>query len=151
MAKQNNQNNLLTALLYIVVGVLFCVFQDQIIGWILTVAGVAFIIDGILKVINKNTTNGLVEVLIGILIIVFGWTLLWVALLVFGVLIVINAVKDFSSSRKKTVDVLKLIVGLVVGVLLATNGFTTISWLFIVIGVVLIIEGILQLWPQLKK
>ena len=151
MAKQKNQNNLLTALLYIVVGALFCVFQDQIVGWILTAVGVVFIIDGIAKIVNKNVTNGIVQIVIGALIITFGWTLLWVALLVFGVLLIINCIQDYSKSRKSTTDLIRLIVGLIVGALLATNGFATISWLFVVIGVILIIKGVLQLLPQLKK
>ena len=146
MAKKSRktESSLLSALLYIVIGVLFCIFKDSIVNWILTVAG-------IVQVVNKQTQNGVINLLFGALIIVFGWLLLEVALVIFGVLLIISAVTDFAKSGKKGMDLLRLAITIIIGVLLATNGFAAISWVFIVIGVIFIIEGILLLIPYFKK
>ena len=153
MAKKSKktESNLLSALLYIVIGVLFCIFKDSIINWILTVAGIVLIIKGIVQVVNKHTQSGVINLLFGALIIVFGWLFLEVALVIFGVVLIISAVSDFSKSRKKGMDLLRLAITIIIGVLLATNGFAAISWIFIVIGVIFIIQGILLLIPSFKK
>lgn len=153
MAKKSKktESNLLSALLYIVIGVLFCIFKDSIINWILTVAGIVLIIKGIVQVVNKHPQSGIINLLFGALIIVFGWLFLEVALVIFGVVLIISAVSDFSKSRKKGMDLLRLAITIIIGVLLATNGFAAISWVFIVIGVIFIIQGILLLIPSFKK
>lgn len=153
MAKKSRktESSLLSALLYIVIGVLFCIFKDSIVNWILTVAGIVLIIKGIVQVVNKQTQNGVINLLFGALIIVFGWLLLEVALVIFGVLLIISAVTDFAKSGKKGMDLLRLAITIIIGVLLATNGFAAISWVFIVIGVIFIVEGILLLIPYFKK
>lgn len=144
-------NDLLLPVLYIVIGALFCIFKNQIVGWIMTIAGVLFIVNGIIQIVHKETKPGIINIVIGAVIIAFGWTLLWLAMLVFGVLLIISSVMNFLKGKKDVVAIVKLVVGVVIGALLVTSGFATNDWLFIIVGVILIVQGILYLIPLLKK
>ena len=53
MAKKSN-NELISALLYIILGVLLIVFKGATIGWAMTIAGIFFIVSGILDVARKK-------------------------------------------------------------------------------------------------
>mgnify|MGYP003307322745 FL=1 len=117
----------------------------------MTVAGVLFIVNGIIQIVNKKTKDGIINIVIGAVIIIFGWTLLWLAMLVFGILLTVSAVVNFLNGKKDLIATLKLVISVIIGVLLITNGFATIGWLFIVIGIILIIQGVLYLIPELKK
>ena len=120
-------NDLVLPLLYIVIGALFCILKDGVIGIIMTVAGVLFIVNGIIQVVNKKTKDGIINIIIGAVIIVFGWTLLWLAMLVFGILLTISAVVNFLNGKKDLIATLKLVISVVIGALLITNGFAAIG------------------------
>ena len=152
MKKKNKNNNVyLMPILYIVIGALFCVFKADVIGWIMTIAGVLFIVNGIIQIVHKEVTTGVINIVIGAVIITFGWTLLWLAMLVFGILLIVSSIVNYLDNKKNNVAILKLVISVIIGTLLITNGFATISWLFIAIGVILIVQGILYLIPIFKK
>ena len=90
MAKKNNTSNLISAILYILVGVLLIVFKSATLGWAMTIAGVIFIISGVIDLIKKNWMGGAVSLIIGISILVLGWTATKIVLLVLGILIAIG-------------------------------------------------------------
>ena len=46
MAQKKNQSNLVTAILYILVGLLLCILRDSILDIMFTIAGVIFIVLG---------------------------------------------------------------------------------------------------------
>ena len=53
MAKKSN-NELISAILYIILGVLLIVFKGATLGWAMTIAGIVFIVSGVLDVVRKN-------------------------------------------------------------------------------------------------
>ena len=151
MAKKSkvSDNNLLRALLYAVIGVLFCIFKGGILDVLLTIAGVLFIVYGIIECINKNILNAVVYIVLGALIIAGGWLFVEIVLVIFGALLIVSGIMDLGkvAKSKKTVNFLAPIVTIVVGVLLILSHWIgMLNWLFIVLGVMFIINAILLLF-----
>lgn len=152
MAKKTN-SELFSSLLYIIIGVLLVVFRSQTLGWAMTVAGVFFVISGILDLVKSNFTGGAVSLIIGIAILVLGWVAAQIVLLVLGILIavkgVVALVNVFKRSRKNALDIVFPVLTVVVGCMLAFgNG---IDIFIVVTGVLLAIDGVLGLLGSLKK
>ena len=150
MSSKKLDYNLLAALLYIVIGVLFCIFKTSVIGWILTVAGVLFIAYGVYCIIKKLTVEGVVCIGIGVVILLGGWLFLEVALLVFGVLLCIKGVLDLLQTLKmRSKPVLSLVYAIatiVVGVLLIVSKWVLADFLIVILGVAFIVNGVLALF-----
>lgn len=152
MAKKNN-SELFSALLYILLGVLLIVFKSQTLGWAMTIAGVFFIISGILDVIKKNLAGGIVSIVIGALILILGWLATKIVLLVLGILIALKGIIAFVEAFKgKKPNVFQLIfptLSIVLGLMLAFgNGLDII---IIITGALLAVNGALGLIGSLKK
>ena len=91
MATKKMSNNFFMAILYVVVGALLCIFKAEVLSWVMTAAGVLFIVAGVLDVFKyKNTKGGIVNIAIGVVILVAGWLVLELALIIFGVLILLK-------------------------------------------------------------
>ena len=152
MAKKSN-NELISALLYIILGVLLIVFKGATIGWAMTIAGIFFIVSGILDVARKNMTGGAVSLIIGIAILVLGWLAAQIVLLVLGVLIAIKGVLAlvdvFKKSRKNALDIVFPVLTVVIGLAIAFGHGVDI--ILVVCGVLLAIDGVLGLLAALKK
>ena len=147
-------STLLTALLYIVIGVLFIVFKGELLNWGLTIAGILAIAYGIFLVIKKALIPGIIYIAVGILLIWGGWRFLDIVLLVLGiVLIIYGALGIFDAIRKKR-GVLALILSaltIVAGVLFVVNRWAAVDWILIICGVVLIVDGIIGLVKAISK
>ena len=57
MAKKTN-SELFSSVLYIIIGILLVIFRSETIGWAMTIAGIVFVISGILELIKKNFVGG---------------------------------------------------------------------------------------------
>lgn len=152
MAKKTN-SELFSSLLYIIIGVLLVVFRSQTLGWAMTVAGVVFVISGILDLVKSNFAGGAVSLIIGIAILVLGWVAAQIVLLVLGILIAVKGlvalINVFKKSRKNALEIVFPVLTIVVGLMLAFGNALDI---FIVItGVLLAIDGVLGLLGSLKK
>lgn len=141
-------NNTVAAVLYVLVGVLFCIFKASMLNWLLTAAGIVFIVLGVLDILKKNLVNGIVEAVIGVVILVGGWAFVEVALIIFGALLVIKGVLDLMAAIKAKAGIFTMIAAVitaVVGVLLIASKWVMLDWFFIVMGVILIVDGALML------
>ena len=146
MAKKR-KSELISSLLYILIGTLLVIFQDRTIGWAMTVMGVLFIIFGILDLVGSNWGSGAVSLIIGIAILVLGWVVTEIVLLVFGILIavkgVIALIEALRTFKKNVVDIVFAVLTVVIGIMLAFgNGLNV---LIIIAGVMLMFNGILGL------
>lgn len=136
-----------TPVLYIVLGVLLAVFRSQMLNWAMTLAGLFFIITGIIDVSKKRAFSGALNLIIGIAILVLGWALTNIVLLVLGVLIALKGFVEFlgvMKLKKKKRSLLKIafpVLTMVVGLGLAFGN--TLDYIIIAVGVILIIDGIL--------
>lgn len=152
MAKKSN-SELFSSLLYIIIGVLLIIFRSQTLGWAMTVAGVFFIVSGVLDLIKQNWAGGAVSLIIGIAILVLGWAAAQIVLLVLGVLIAIKGVvaliEVFKQANKNALQIVFPILTVVVGIMLAFgNGLDVI---IVITGVLLAIDGVLGLIGSVKK
>ncbi len=152
MAKKQN-NELVTSILYIVIGVLLAIFRNEALGWAMTIAGVLFIVSGILDVVKKNYAGGAVSLVIGIAILVLGWLVQWIVLLVLGILIavkgVIALIEVLKKSKKNALEIVFPILSVVLGLGLAFGN--AVSWIILIAGILLAIDGALGLIGALKK
>lgn len=156
MAKSSSKvtNNMVYALLYVIVGILFIVFKSGMLNWLMTIIGVVFIALGVYDIIKKKITNGIIEAAIGVVVIVGGWVFVEIVLIVFGALLIVKGATDLISLFKGSKNVVSIIVAILtiaLGVLLIVSKWVALDWMFIVIGVVFIVEGAFSLFPELKK
>ncbi len=152
MSKIKKHSELVSSLLYILIGALLVIFQDRTIGWAMTVMGALFIVFGILDLVRSNWGGGAVSLIIGIAILVLGWVVTEIVLLVFGVLIalkgVIALIDALRASKKDVLDIVFSILTIVIGLMLAFgNGLNV---LIIIAGVMLMFNGILGLLGAAK-
>lgn len=151
MAKKKN-SELFSSLLYIIIGVLLVIFRSQTIGWAMTIAGVIFVISGILDLIKKNYAGGAVSLAIGIAILVLGWLAAKIVLLVLGIMIAVKGIVAlidvFKKSNKNALDFVFPVLTVVVGLMLAFGNGLDI--MIIIVGVLLAIDGVIGLVNSLK-
>ena len=148
-------SKLITAILTIVIGVLFVALKGGVIGIAMTVLGVGLIVWAVLDLIDKNNTSGIIKLIAGIVVIVFGWTLASIVLYVMAALLLVYAVYQlYQLITGKVKDFVKFIepgVMALIAILLLFNQGGTIAWVFIVAGIFLIVEGALALINCIKK
>ena len=146
--KNNVATALVYALLYILLGILFCIFRGAVAVWCVYVIGALLIVQGVLDMVHQRLIQGILEAAVGVLAIVFAATITKWAVMILGVLLLLWAIlRLFDSSRKSLLALLTLVGAGVVGVLMIVNAFAALSWFFLVIGILLIVEGILCLIP----
>ena len=153
MAKKRN-NELISALLYIILGVLLVVFKSQTLGWAMTIAGIFFVISGVLDLIRQNYAGGAVSLIIGIAILVLGWLAVEIVLLVLGILIafkgIVALLAIFKRKHNNALDVLFPVLTIAAGLMLAF-GNNSLDIMIVITGVLLIIDGVLGLLGAMKK
>ena len=146
MAKKQSLS-ISSPLLYIILGALLVLFKDQMLGWAMTIAGIFFIVTGVMDVLKKNLSSGIVNLFIGVAIIAAGWLIAGVVLLVLGLFIAFRGVMDLLAVLKlKSKGLMKFlspVLTIIVGLALAFgNG---VGIIITVVGVLLILDGVLAL------
>ncbi len=141
-------NALIYALIYILLGILFCIFRGRVAVWCVYGIGALLIVQGVLDMVNRRLVQGILEAVIGVLAIVFAAAITKYAIIVLGVILLVWAVlRLFDNSRKTGLTLLYIVGAAVIGVLMIINAFAVLDWFFLVIGILLIVEGILCLIP----
>lgn len=152
---------LISALLTILLGVLFIVMKSGVISVAMTVFGVVLIILGVLDLVDKRVVPAVVKLVVGVLIIVFGWTITAAVLYIFAALLLIYGILMLYSYIKSGVRKTKLIhtifayvkpiLLIVIGILLFCSLGRTLDWIFIVSGIIAVVEGAIMLVEAFKK
>ena len=152
MAKKSN-SELFSSLLYIIIGVLLVIFRSQTLGWAMTIAGIFFVISGILDMFKRNFLGGAISLIIGIAILILGWAAAQIVLLVLGIMIAVKGVvaliDALRQSKKSLLGILFAVLSIVVGLMLAFGNALEI--IIIIVGVLLIVDGVIGLLGSLKK
>ncbi len=136
------------ALLYILIGALFCVFRTQFLQLLFIIAGALFIARGVLEILETKTYQGAIPIVIGILLIVGSMTIVEVFLIVFGALILVNGILklvEMSHWKPTTAELLGAILTLLVGALLIAARWLMRDAFFVVLGVLFILNGVAHL------
>ncbi len=140
--------NVLNGILYILVGVLFCIFRAALLKWLLTIVGILFLVQGVLSIAKRDMYGGVLGLVLGLLLILGGWLFVEVVLIVFGVLIIVKGVMDLMEALKHKNNLLPIVVAcvtLAVGILLIVSRWAMLDWFFILLGIVFIVDGVLAL------
>lgn len=145
-----NSSNILTCLVYAVIGVLLCVLQGGSLNILMTVVGALLFVLGLVDMIkNKETVKGIIEMLLGVAIIVCGWLVAGIVLLVLGVVLIVKGVMEIIKNRKAGfVANLSSIMLLVIGVLLVISKWALLDVMCIIAGVIFIINAVLALFGK---
>ena len=157
-----NSEKMISAILTIILGILFIVLKEQVIGIGMTILGVLLIVAGVLDLIgSKQTYSAVVKIVIGVLFIVFGWTIVSAVLYILAALLLVYGIYLFYDRIKthmKGANLLSTIITYVepalfilIAFFLFFNQGGTIEWVFIVSGIFAIIEGALMFLDALKK
>ena len=154
MATKKN-SELFSSILYIVVGILLAYFRSGTIGWAMTIAGIFFIVSGVLDLVKKNYTGGAVSLIIGLAIIVLGWLAATIVFIVLGILIAVKGIvaliDAFKKSNKNALDLVFPVLTTVVGLLLIFAFGKIIDTILLIVGILLAIDGVIGLIGAMKK
>lgn len=152
MAKKSD-NGLLTSVLYIVIGALLIVFRNEMLEWAMTIAGIFFLVFGVLELIKLNFLGGAISIIIGIVVLILGWTVVDIVLLVLGILLAIKGVialiGAFGSRKNKVLKIVLALLTVVVGLIVAFGN--ALGYVVIIAGAMLIVDGVFGLIAAAKK
>lgn len=145
-------NNVMTCIVYAVIGLLLVILKGSSLGILMTAIGVLLIVLGVLDIIKGDLVKGVVELGIGIVIIVCGWLIADIVLLVLGVLLIVKGVLELLKVyRKGFMAMLSSIVMIVIGVMLVVAKFALLDLFCIIAGVIFIINAVLTLFGKKIK
>lgn len=148
----NDKNLLISALIYIVLGAMLCIFRKDLLGWAMTIAGAVAIVVGVLAILKGDLVYGIVTAAIGVLIILGGWLFVDLILLVLGVVFAVKGVLEIlaclKTSKVNLTALLAAIFTLVIGILLIVSKWAMVDTFLIVIGVVLIVDGVFMFFGK---
>ncbi len=151
MQKKNSE--LFSSILYIVIGVLLASFPRDFINIAMTVAGIVFLVSGVLEIVKNNVSGGVISLIIGASILILGLTLVGIVLLVFGVLIALKGLVALLNALKKqrtsVSDVLYPAITIALGFIIAIGNW--VPFLIIIGGILLTVDGVLGLINELKR
>lgn len=156
------------AVIYIAIGALFIYFKTDAINWLIRAIGGAFILLGIVEIIQKNLPQGISSTVIGVILVIAAFFKLIIpfAMIALGAVMAIKSVMDLipAIKSKKAVPMVTSGVTLLIGALLVLAGLGQGGWalkflydalnvIFVIIGVIFVVNGILKLvsFFQLKK
>ena len=147
------QSELFTSILYIAIGVLLAIFRSGSLNIAMTIAGVFFIISGVLDIVKKNYVGGAVSAGIGVAIILLGWLATKIVLLIFGILIavkgVIALIEVIKKASKNVLEMIFPVLSIVLGLMLAFG--YGLDLIISIVGIVLAVNGVIGLLGALKK
>lgn len=86
---------IISAILTLVLGILFIVLKGQVVSIAMTILGVLLIVLGIMNLTTKLVAPGVVKIVVGALVILFGWVLVSAALYILAALIAYF--RDFAA------------------------------------------------------
>lgn len=147
-------SNLITALAYIIIGILCCVLGKDLFKIILTIVGALFVVQGVVNVLSKDWVQAAINLVIGIVILSLTWIIKEMVLLIFGIMIMIKGAYElYNALKAKSKDMISLIaaaVTMVIGILLIVSGIRLVDTIFIIIGIIFIANGVFELLGKKK-
>lgn len=89
-----------TAVLYVVTGLLFIIFRSGVLNRVMTAVGVLFVVQAVFSAVSKNRTSAAICGVMGLATILGGWLFLFIVLIVFDTIFVINGVLECAKYLK---------------------------------------------------
>ncbi|MBR2647006.1 MAG: DUF308 domain-containing protein [Clostridia bacterium] len=142
---------IISAALTIAFGVLLIALKGDFIGILMTVAGIALIVVGVLDLVNKMLPPAIIKMVVGVLIIVCGWTVLTAVLyivaavlLVVGILMLYDKIKHRVRCHTLFHTICEYAVPslfIAIGIMLLFHQGKLIDLVLIISGILTIVEG----------
>ncbi len=156
----NKKENIISAAIAIVIGLLLIILKGKVISIALTVVGVAILISAISDFIGKKTEGGIIKAVIGVCVLVFGWVFVELAFYILAAALIIMGITQIANIRKygphgvtlkdNALIYGKSIITALAGVCLLFNQGGTINGVFIVAGILLLVDGVMELISAIK-
>lgn len=157
----DKKENILSAAISILLGVLLIIMKGKVITIALTVLGIGILISAVVDFLYKMTNSAIVKAVIGVCVLLFGWLFVNLALYILAAAIIIMGLLQLSNIKKfspvnltfseKAILYAKPLITVLAGAFLLFNQSGAIAWIFIVTGILLIGEGILELIGLIKR
>ena len=136
-----------SAIMMLVLGVLFIWKQADVISIATWVLGIALIVLGVLDLLAKNTIPAIVKAALGVVILVLGNTLINVALTIIAIIMIALGAVQFvelfrrrASGTERLFSLASAALYVLIGVLLFLGHL--MNWMFIVIGIFMIVDAL---------
>ncbi len=145
--------NIITCAVYAIIGILFIVLKGGSLGVIMTIIGGLLVVLGIMDIFKEGLLKGLIEAAIGIGIIVCGWLIADIVLLILGIALIVKGGMDFWENRKGGAQaLLSPCATIIIGILLLFAKGTFINICCIIVGIIFVLNAVLALCgTSLKK
>lgn len=153
--KSVKKDNLLYAVLYAALGILFMIMKGGVISVALTIIGAGVILMAVSDFSNGLTATGILKAVLGVCIIVFGWMFVSLALYILSAVLIVQGIFGLISAKKyaspgdgkahTAFAYMKPAANLIAGIFLLINQSRAVDWVFIAVGALLLVEGILNL------
>lgn len=150
---------IISAILMMVLGVMFIILKDKFIGLLMTVAGISLIVLGVADLIENLVPPAVIKIVSGILVIVCGWVvveavlyILAGVLLVFGILLLYDEIKNKEGCERLWQTLLRYAVPVIciaIGILLLFHRGEMIEIVLIISGCLIFLEGGILLFNAL--
>ena len=152
---------IISAVLIMVLGVMFIILKDKFIGLLMTVAGISLIVLGVADAIQSFVPPAVIKIVSGLLVIVCGWAvveavlyILAGVLLVFGILLLYDEIKKGKSCGSLWQTLLQYAVPVIcigVGILLLFHRGEMVEIVLTISGTLIFIEGGIVLFNALTE
>lgn len=136
---------LITALVSVLIGVLFVAVKGGVVSIAMTILGAGLIIWSIIDVLDKKIMPFVLKLVIGIVAIVCSWTITNIILYAFAGLMIAFALYQFylliKNNKRNFLDFLEPFFFMVIGLLLIFAQGAVIDTIFLVAGISLMVVG----------
>lgn len=139
--------DLISPVVYTVVGILFCIFGIDLARWVLAIAGIALFVFGVLDCGDGEYKSGVFKIALGLVCGVGGWFITNVILTIIGAFLLAFGVCEFVPSYREKDIYLCIINGATAlfAIMMLLDVFLPLSWIYIVLGAVLTIKGVFMI------
>ena len=142
---------IIAAVLTMVVGILLIAMQDKFIGLLMSIAGACLIVLGLVDLFHRYVPPAVIKIVSGILIIVCGWVLVEAVLYIVSAMLLIAGILLLYDKIKKRVHCDTLFrtvveyalpsVFIIIGCLLLCHQAFALEIIFVITGIFTLIEG----------
>ena len=152
---------IISAVLMMVLGIMFIILKDKFIGLLMTVLGISLIVLGVVDIVEKCIPPAVVKIVSGVLVIICGWVvveavlyILAGVLLVFGIWLLYYKIKNRIRGENFWRAVLEYAtpaICIAIGILLLFHRGAVVNFIFIISGILTFIEGGLMLFNGITE
>ena len=150
---------IISAVLMMVLGIMFIILKDKFIGLLMTVAGISLIVLGVVDIVENSIPPAVIKIVSGILVILCGWVvveavlyILAGVLLAFGILLLYDEIKNQTGCDTLWQTLLQYAVPVIciaIGVVLLFHRGEMMDIVLIISGCLIFVEGGILLFNAL--